>query len=211
MRPLITWLAILGYALVALGLPLPLAAVDVAADPVARMILAAKDRSTPFPCMDKPCGCASAEACFRDCCCTTPAERLAWSRRHGLEAEVLAALQARAATPSAPGRSCCASGGCSEPGPVPAEPTAGSCCDTPRDDGDRPAPPTPAPRSRQLTLRAMLACQGALSSWIAVGASLPPPAFPPLPPARSRERIEVSDVAIESSPHAPPAPPPWAR
>lgn len=210
MRPLITWLAILGYALVALGLPLPMAGLDVAGDPVARRILAAKDRSTPFPCMDKPCGCASAEACFRDCCCTTPAERLAWSKRHGLEAEVLAALESRAADAPPPRRSCCASEGCGEPGQTPTEQPAASCCDVPRRGGDRSTPP-PAPRSRQVTLRAMLACQGALSSWIAVGASLPPPRIEPPPPVRSPERIEVPDVAIESPPLAPPAPPPWAR
>ena len=68
MRLLLTWLAILGYGVLALGLPLSTGvrsptAVLVQVD-VARMI-AEKDRTIPFPCMNSPCGCASAEQCFR--------------------------------------------------------------------------------------------------------------------------------------------------
>ena len=41
----------------------------------------AKDRSLPFPCMDRPCGCASAEQCRKSCGCFTHAERSAWAFR----------------------------------------------------------------------------------------------------------------------------------
>ena len=63
-------MALIGYALVASGLPLPLGAASPAApnSPAAKR-LAGKDRSRPFPCMDKPCGCATAEQCFSNCCC----------------------------------------------------------------------------------------------------------------------------------------------
>jgi hypothetical protein len=37
-----------------------------------------------FPCAKSPCGCASAEQCWRSCCCHTLAERFAWAREHGV-------------------------------------------------------------------------------------------------------------------------------
>jgi len=196
MRPFITWLAILGYSLVALGLPLPLAGGDGASDPVVRQLLAAKDRSVRFPCMDKPCGCASARQCFRDCCCTTSAERLAWARRNGLEVELLAALETRISTerPTDP------SGACDTP--------AASCCSA-KPPRESPPPGRHLP-SRQVTLRAMLACQGVVSSWIAVGASLPPPRIELGTLLRLSERLVILDVTAQSPPPDPVVPPPWA-
>jgi hypothetical protein len=46
--------------------------------------LARKDRSRPFPCQDRPCGCASAEECWKACCCFSHREKLAWARKHGV-------------------------------------------------------------------------------------------------------------------------------
>jgi len=122
-RRAITWALVGLYGLVASGLPLPfgmpLPGEPRGGDRIAASRLAAKDRSRPFPCMDKPCGCATAEQCFANCCCHTPAERLAWARAHKVEPDVLATLEARVATQSmkqlgagttpaaAPG-SCCA-------------------------------------------------------------------------------------------------------
>ena len=36
-----------------------------------------------YPCSDCACGCASAEQCWRSCCCHSMAERMAWARVHG--------------------------------------------------------------------------------------------------------------------------------
>ena len=91
-----TWLSLAGYLLVASGLPLPIGRMPTAASAGAKR-LEGKDRTQPFPCMDKPCGCATAEQCFTSCCCTTPAERLAWAKTHRVEAAILAALERRAA------------------------------------------------------------------------------------------------------------------
>ncbi len=44
----------------------------------------AKDRSQPFPCMDNPCGCSSADECWHHCCCHTNREKVAWAREHGV-------------------------------------------------------------------------------------------------------------------------------
>ncbi|HEY1598762.1 MAG TPA: hypothetical protein VGG64_04125 [Pirellulales bacterium] len=54
-----------------------------------------KDKSTPFPCQDRPCGCMSAEECFRGCCCFTAKQRLAWAIEHDVAAppELLAAAE----------------------------------------------------------------------------------------------------------------------
>ena len=99
-RRFIAWLSLVGYGLVASGLPLPLGAVAPgSASPAAEKRLAVKDRSAPFPCMDKPCGCVTAEQCFTNCCCNTPAETLAWAQAQQVVPAVIVALQRRAAAP----------------------------------------------------------------------------------------------------------------
>lgn len=110
MRRVVTWLVLSAYVALAAGLPLPAGAVVESG----RRAAAAKDRSRPFPCMDSPCGCISAEQCFRECCCHSVAERLAWARRHGLEADVLAALESRS-RPTGRGSAATAPGSCCTP------------------------------------------------------------------------------------------------
>lgn len=41
-----------------------------------------KDYSVPFPCMDKPCDCRSADDCWASCCCHSDDEKLAWAEKH---------------------------------------------------------------------------------------------------------------------------------
>lgn len=48
-----------------------------------------------FPCMDCPCGCNSAEQCWRSCCCHTLAERVDWAREHGVRPPEYAIDEAR--------------------------------------------------------------------------------------------------------------------
>jgi hypothetical protein len=108
---------------VASGLPLPLGAVAPGgASPAAEKRLAVKDRSTPFPCMDKPCGCVTADQCFTNCCCNTPAETLAWAKAHNVDPAVIIALQQRAAAPAE--KTVAASSCCSVK-------KQASCCSTP--------------------------------------------------------------------------------
>jgi len=176
-----SWLSLLGYVLVASGLPLPIAGPHDKAHAVA-----GKDRSKPFPCMDKPCGCSTAEQCFANCCCHTPAERLAWAKAHRVDVAVLTALERRVATKSActAGRpakkaaSCCRTSQtvdlegpdiCSEYRSLAAEPAAPN----PTDD-EAPAEHQEVP-GRVVILRSMLACQGIASAWAAATVSLPPP------------------------------------
>jgi hypothetical protein len=71
------------YVMTASGIPLPL-----------------PDRSQKqagaFPCAANACGCASADRCWRSCCCHTLAERMDWARRHGVRPPAFAIAQARA-------------------------------------------------------------------------------------------------------------------
>jgi hypothetical protein len=73
----------------------------------------AKDRSQPFPCMDNPCGCSSADACWHHCCCHTNREKVAWAHEHGVTPPdfVIAAAEKEEHAESA-GAVCCHHHGC---------------------------------------------------------------------------------------------------
>jgi hypothetical protein len=233
LRRITTWLAILGYTLVASGLPLPFGMIAPAApDSPAAKRLAGKDRSQPFPCMDKTCGCATAEQCFTSCCCNTPAETLAWARARRVEPAVLAALEQRVASSSQLAAKATKSSCCSTKAPVAEK----SCCASRQpaavaEDGDlcsmnasRAATPSttkkattekvppadePAePQSRSVTLRAMLACGGIVAEWFAAGAALPPPRLEVSLVMHVLDVCTPGDEAGESLAASPAAPPP---
>jgi len=219
-----TWLVICGYALVISGLPLPTGISSPGQESAATTKrLTGKDRSQPFPCMDKPCGCATAEQCFANCCCHTPAERLAWARAHNVDAAVLTALVRRteAESPDA-GSGCCAREAvkpCCSVTPRSASELPG-CCGDRRSLAATPAPvdapdeqaENETPQPKVVVLRAMLACGGIVAEWFSCGVSLPPPAAitaivtwaPPL------DTLDVIDDAIASVPTVPDLPPPRA-
>jgi len=234
LRRITTWLAILGYTLVASGLPLPFGVVAPAAsDSPAAKRLAGKDRSQPFPCMDKPCGCATAEQCFTNCCCNTPAETLAWAKAHAVEPAVLAALEQRVASNRPAVVKVANNSCCSSKAPVAKE----SCCTIKQpaavvEDGDlcsmdasRAATPSTTeeatpdkaspddepprqPRSRTVTLRAMLACGGIVAEWFAAAAALPPPRLEVSLVMYELDVCTPGDEAGESLAASPAAPPP---
>ena len=203
----LTWCAVAGYALLASGLPLPAGLAAPRRDGIATTRLAAKDRSQPFPCMDKPCGCATAEQCFANCCCHTPAERLAWAKAHGVEQAVLAALQRRVAADSAAAGSCCTAT------PKRKQACCGGTADAAAVTADRPPAPSddssaPSVRIRTVTLRAMLACGGMLGDWLAVGGGLPPPRLDLVLDTPLVDRRPLGDHSGELLASPPDAPPP---
>ena len=168
----VTWLMLAAYVVVVSGVPLPIAGSPPGAGSPAAERLADKDRSRPFPCMDKPCGCATAEQCFSSCCCNSPAELLAWAEAHHLDPATLLALHGRVAAtvPEAPAAVCWCSSASEAP----------SCCATvAATSADKPAPAdegNSAPASpRMISLKAMLACGGVLAGWTEAVTSLPPP------------------------------------
>ena len=68
-----------------------------------------KDRSQPFPCQDRPCGCRSAEECKRKCCCFTSEQKLAWAKLNGVDASLIVADTKPVSVPKAAKKACCAS------------------------------------------------------------------------------------------------------
>ncbi len=209
-----TWTCLAVSLLVASGLPLPIGGPTAAivagrTNPAAAARLAVKDRSTPFPCMDKACGCASAEQCFNDCCCNSPAETLAWARAHDVAPATLASLARRAAArPAKAADSCCraAPPTCCEAA------AASSCCGGGSDD----EPPEEIPGMphgaglRGLVLRAMLACGGVADEWSSGCVSLPPPLVAWVTSGVAIATITITDDPLEALSRSPDAPPPRA-
>src|SRR5262249_1134203 len=71
------------YLVTAAGVPLPTARSAKSAE--------------RFPCESCPCGCDSAEHCWRSCCCHTLAERMDWARENGVRPPEYAIADARSA------------------------------------------------------------------------------------------------------------------
>ena len=68
LRKAVTVLALVGYLTATIGCPVPRGGSPDGA----------------YPCAGRGCGCGSAEECWRGCCCSTLAERLAWAASHGI-------------------------------------------------------------------------------------------------------------------------------
>ena len=204
----VTWLMLAAYVAIVSGVPLPIAgSPPVAGSPAAKR-LADKDRSRPFPCMDKPCGCATAEQCFSSCCCNSPAELLAWAEINGLDPATLLVLQRRVAAtaPEAPAAACCCSSAAE----------AAACCTTtesasahqPAPADERDSAPTP---SKVISLKAMLACGGVLAGWAAAVTSLPPPTAPRCEPCMQLVGVlSITDEIGHSADRLSDTPPPRA-
>ena len=86
----------------------------------------AAPKSGRFPCEDCPCGCATAEYCWDQCCCHSDREKLAWAVEQGVQPpDFLLARVAQAdvslASASTESCSCCsqASAQCRPPAATP--------------------------------------------------------------------------------------------
>ena len=44
-----------------------------------------KDASEPFPCQNRPCGCKTADQCWKKCCCFTNAQKVAWANSRSVK------------------------------------------------------------------------------------------------------------------------------
>ncbi|MFO0850416.1 MAG: hypothetical protein U0871_17925 [Gemmataceae bacterium] len=120
---------------------------------------ASKDRSQPYPCMDRPCGCLTYEQCWAgDCCCFTLREKVAWATARGL------------VVPAAVGRSCCDPHDGDGAGPD-CRPASSDCphCDPPAADA--------SPAYRWVDGAMAQRCKGrSPAGWSPAG-----PAVPPIP------------------------------
>lgn len=82
-RSLYTSALLAAYLTSAVGIPLPSGA--------------RRHSSEEYPCAASACGCATAEQCWRSCCCHSLAERFEWAREHRVrppEYAIAAAQQA---------------------------------------------------------------------------------------------------------------------
>jgi hypothetical protein len=162
-RFLIATVALAAYSIAAVGVPLPM--------------FQAKDRSQAFPCMDRPCDCKSASACWTSCCCTTPKERLAGARERGIEppSSLLAAVASRPASKEPAGACCVARG---------RHPAASDSHVSSRAKGAavklaRAAKPAAQKHEREasdfVVISAMRECHGLTPLWSSLAAAIAPP------------------------------------
>lgn len=199
---------------VASGAPLPLAWVASFAPP-------AVDSDERFPCENCPCGCGTAEHCWRACCCHTLAERLAWARREGVRPPEMAldaaeraglnvsewrpagryvvratsvAVEKTPADESLP--PCCrkAAACCA----AAAEP----CCET------RPKRKRPTPG---VSIVKALACQGLAEAWLALGVATLPASPALVTTTTATYAVESPGPFWRAFDEAPTPPPPERR
>lgn len=225
-RQLIAVTALGSYLAVAGGIPLPAPTIS---GNTANHNTASRD-SRPFPCQQHRCGCRTAEQCWQHCCCFSPAERRAWARAHGVEAEAAAAElmgadESSSATPSnsslaahrtAPNHAggCCTAqdhgkpAGCCDHQHEHQHDQAQNCGHDHRHDcGACDAEPADA-AGGVIGFHA-LGCRGISTFWVSCGAvaPLPPPAPAVDRPALSGT-VAVVSVAAHSAVAETPDPPP---
>jgi hypothetical protein len=129
-----------------------------------------KDRSTPYPCQDRPCGCRSARECWGHCCCFTAAERIAWARSHGMEPPaygepgITRGWNTARLRDQEDANTAVACSRCSQR-------AACARCDS----AETGAKHRPSNSTRGGTVAAALRCQGLTNEWSTSGAVLPPP------------------------------------
>ncbi len=73
------WLTglLVGFVACVILLPMPVSLVSKSGP--------GKDLSEPFPCQNRPCGCRSAEQCWKKCCCFSNTEKVAWAQTNGVK------------------------------------------------------------------------------------------------------------------------------
>jgi hypothetical protein len=197
--------ALCAYLAAALGLPLP------ASPP--------REKGQPFPCMDHPCGCRTAEQCWTHCCCLTPEERWAWARAHNVEPPAYAERPAGSAEGwnAAPlrdqvegkaptkGRGAC----CRAEKSCCADPACGrGCCHASTPPASVKTDATKGGVRWVLGVSAQR-CQGLTTLWLSTGTTLPPPRAVAWAPCEvAAGWLPATDTAACLLSRTPPAPPP---
>lgn len=78
-NPIYRWLCCLSVAFVVCAVLLPMPFSSWSPSGVE------KDLSQPFPCQNRPCGCRSAEQCWKKCCCFTNSQKVAWAKANSVQ------------------------------------------------------------------------------------------------------------------------------
>lgn len=177
-------------AFASIGMPLP--------------ALVHKDRSKPFPCMGRACGCMSAEECKHGCCCFSNKEKLAWALRNGVDPSNVADMDAiPIATVNNEKKDCCAGGCCHKR----QDPACFRCTRCQANALDGPEDSAEDDRVLPSLLRN---CRGAPGGWLTLGIAGPITSLaelageaPPSSPLLGMPRVVVFMLG-----DAPPTPPP---
>lgn len=118
LRDLVAVLTLFSHLMVTFGFPLP--------SPSRK----SKDASRPYPCQSRPCGCLTADECWKgDCCCFTIEDKLTWAEANGVEPpeHVRPLVESRKSRPAPPKKkSCCSE---AEPAPEPSVTALPTCCE----------------------------------------------------------------------------------
>ena len=171
---LVAWVLVATYATAASGVPLPR--------------FATAESAEPHPCQTHRCGCATAEQCWKSCCCYTNKQKIAWAAEHGVTPPEFVVAAAQAETSAAPARACCRSKrSCGEKSPACSQSSssASSSADTQRAGVDCSAKHSPPSSVVYVSLLQSERCRGTTPVWGGVAISLAPaapvgcPAFDP--------------------------------
>ena len=234
-----TWIVLLAYGFIVSGLPVPCGYLAPAAtQSVLNERLAAKDRSSPFPCMDKTCGCLSSDQCFQHCCCHTPTELLMWAQSQQIELTIIKSLQARVETlrqttekemplccEHTSNKSCCGQTSQEDDSESTMEDPeicsdyqsmAATCEVTSSVEQDNPQPASREGRVRQeplsasvCILQSVMACEGLLFQWVSLAtAQLPAAIKSVVVKTPIIERIRIIDDIVTLHKDSPETPPP---
>jgi len=152
--------------------------------------------------MNRPCGCASAEQCWRSCCCTTKTERIAWAKEHlGYIPAALASATDHGAAEHESSKvvaaAKCDHHGCDHHGCD--RPKSQDCCRVKEDQGgdecESDIAVSDEPVSRPVVFSEMMKCRGLSAVWSIFSLALP--AVPPAPSLTIHRQVE--SVTIQDS------------
>ena len=164
-----------------------------------------KDSTEAYPCQDCGCGCVSAEMCWRNCCCYSQQEKLAWAEKNGVVPPKFVVKAARAemilAAAKAQGGSCCSQKQatcCQQDSSCCVQPT---CCQ----QSDKPQPEET--QFETVMLLQVLRCQGLGAHWVFALYYLPVEVATPeldLLPLESVEMRSPIFISFSTPPGTPP-------
>lgn len=190
----LAWLGGVVYLCVATGVPLP---------------VATSLQHGLFPCSGGHCGCATAEQCWRGCCCYTLEQRLAWAERNHVVPPDYVLAQARldAAKFTRIARTChAASRSCCRPIALASVPARGRCCARPHQGHPVGANEADA---GVIVLRDALRCSGRDShAKVGIVSFVPLTAATVLPVEPFSWRLVPERHRYSSATPEPPVPPP---
>lgn len=164
-----------------------------------------KDHSEPFPCQDRPCGCRSAQQCWKKCCCFTNEQKLVWARRNQVKVPAFVLVRAKAEA---------ATSRISAPAVFSVRKIWKTCCSSHRGESrvaENSVKPRRVPSSRTNVVIGVLAqqCQGGGPYWNSLPWSiLSTPLEVRWPSSFLMEALPASTLLLSEVTFSPPVPPP---